>query len=62
MSPSPLKSIRKKCLDCSCGSYKEVENCVITDCPLYPFRFGTNPKRKGKGRQGGNPELVKLAK
>jgi hypothetical protein len=48
---SPLKSIRKKCLDCSGDSRKEVKECPILDCPLYPYRFGKNPKRKGIGRK-----------
>ena len=37
---TPMKSIRAKCLDCSCGSSKEVELCPVTNCPLYPYRFG----------------------
>lgn len=42
---SPLRAIRLKCLDC-CGGYRsEVANCPITDCSLYPFRFGKNPYR-----------------
>jgi hypothetical protein len=46
---SPLKAIRLKCLDCSCGSAPEVRACVFTECSLYPFRFGKNPNRKGLG-------------
>ncbi len=46
---SPLKSIRLKCLDCSNGSASEVRNCVITNCPLYEFRLGKNPNRRGIG-------------
>ncbi len=38
-----LKAIRKKCLDCSCDSYKEVELCFDNTCALYPFRMGKNP-------------------
>jgi len=48
---SPLKAIRKHCIDCSGGSEKEVRECVIPDCPLYPFRFGmglTAAMKKGK--------------
>ena len=40
---SPLKQIRLYCLSCVCGSPNEVKLCSITDCPLYDFRFGTNP-------------------
>ncbi|MFC2119811.1 hypothetical protein ACFLQ4_01940 [Bacteroidota bacterium] len=48
----PLKAIRQYCLDCSNGSPKEVKLCQIEDCPLYKFRFGKNPNRKGIGGQG----------
>ena len=52
--PSPLKAIRAKCLDCSCGNPNEVRLCPIRDCPLYPFRDGHNPNRKGIG----NPDSL----
>lgn len=42
MMLSPLKSIRRKCLDCCLGSAREVNLCVIPDCSLYPHRFGKN--------------------
>lgn len=43
---SSLKAIRKHCLDCTEGpSY--TRNCSFTDCPLFPFRMGHNPARKG---------------
>lgn len=58
---SPLKAIRKQCLECCGGSAKEVKLCTVPNCSLYPFRFGTNPNRRGK--RGGNPEgLVKARK
>lgn len=40
---TPIKAIRKNCLDCSGNSYEEVRLCPITDCPLYRFRLGKNP-------------------
>jgi len=43
---SPLKAIRLKCLDCSCGSSNEVKLCSVVNCPLYPFREGHNPYTK----------------
>ncbi len=46
---TPLKAIRRKCLDCMCGSPKEVELCVIPDCSLYPYRFGKRPATPRKG-------------
>ena len=42
---NPVKTIRKKCLDCCCGSTEEVKSCEITDCWLHPFRLGKNPFR-----------------
>ena len=42
---SPIKAIRAKCLDCSCGSATEVKLCPIKTCALYDFRFGKNPFR-----------------
>ena len=29
-----------------CGSWREVELCASAQCPLHPFRFGTDPFRK----------------
>ena len=43
---SPIRAIRKKCLDCSGGSSNEVSCCTVTSCPLYAFRSGRNPYRK----------------
>ena len=41
---TPIKAIRKKCLDCCCGQIKEVRECPIEDCPLFPFRMGMRPE------------------
>lgn len=41
---SPLKTIRAKCLDCSCGQVMEVRLCTVKSCPLYPYRMGKKPK------------------
>lgn len=43
---NPIKVIRAKCLDCCCGSPKEVRLCPVIDCTLHVFRFGNNPYRK----------------
>ena len=40
---TPIKSIRKYCLWCCCGSTKEVKLCPIYDCPLHPYRMGKRP-------------------
>ena len=42
---TPIQSIREKCLDCCCGSYKEIRLCTIKDCALYPYRMGTRPSK-----------------
>lgn len=44
-----MKAIRAKCLDCCCGVKKEVKECAIDYCPLWVYRFGKNPSRKGVG-------------
>lgn len=43
---SPIKACRKKCLECSNFQISEIEHCSMTDCALYPFRFGKDPGRK----------------
>lgn len=43
---TPMKAIRAKCLDCSCGSANEVKHCPITNCPLFPYRSGKNPNAR----------------
>ena len=40
---TPIKAIRKKCLDCTCYQPKEVRLCPNIDCPIYPYRFGRRP-------------------
>lgn len=40
---TPLKAIRKKCLDCSYYQPKEVRECTCIDCPIDPYRFGRRP-------------------
>jgi len=52
---TPLKSIRQKCLDCCCGSSKEVAMCPVKTCSLYPYRFGKSPRRKGTRPKGEIP-------
>ena len=44
-----LKSIRAKCLDCSCHQPQEVKFCPVQTCDLFLFRFGRdpNPSRRG---------------
>ena len=42
---TPVKAIRKKCLDCSCFKPKEVRLCPVIDCACYPYRMGTRPSK-----------------
>lgn len=44
-------AVRERCLDCSGFSAKEVRECPLADCPLYPFRLPKskqNPKARDK--------------
>lgn len=45
---TPLRAIKKHCLDCRFGSRKEVAACEDEDCSLYPFRLGKNPFRPNR--------------
>lgn len=56
---SPLKAIRAKCLDCSGDYLKEIKECPITDCPLYPFRMGKNPFLKRELTEEQKTEMLK---
>ena len=40
---TPVKALRKKCLNCMCYQPKEVRLCTGIDCPIYPYRFGRSP-------------------
>ena len=61
---TPCKAIRKYCLWCMgargdkglSSARKEVALCPTEGCPLFPYRFGKNPTRKGLGPADGCPE------
>ena len=42
---TPMKSIRLKCLDCTCNQPREIRLCPIENCPLYPYRMGKRPEQ-----------------
>jgi hypothetical protein len=45
------QAIRKRCLECSGFSPKEVKNCTFNNCLLYPYRLGfgyQEPKKRDK--------------
>jgi hypothetical protein len=52
---TPLRAIRAKCRDCSCGSTRYVKQCPSTDCPLWTFRFGLRP---ATARRRYGPDLM----
>jgi hypothetical protein len=57
---SVLKAIRLKCLDCCGGQPSEVRHCTAIDCPLWPYRAGTNPLHGNARRLAENrPVLAK---
>lgn len=40
---TPMKAIRKKCLECTNGQMKEVRDCPVKTCALYTYRSGHRP-------------------
>lgn len=42
---TPIKAIRKYCLECSAESVKEVRECHLNNCTLWPYRMGRRPKK-----------------
>lgn len=44
-SLTPIRAIRTKCLQCTCGQIAEIRQCNISDCALYPYRMGHRPKQ-----------------
>ena len=62
LNTTPIKSIRKFCIDCQGGSFKEVRLCTAHDCPLYAYRMGTRPSQETldtlKAFYEENPELA----
>lgn len=40
---TPVKAIRAKCIDCCCGEKKEIRECNMIECPLWPYRMGKRP-------------------
>lgn len=40
----PLKAIRAKCKECSGGELKQVRECPVTACWIWPYRMGRRPQ------------------
>lgn len=45
---TPVKAIRKYCLECCLEKPSEVRLCAAKDCALWPYRMGKNPFHKRK--------------
>lgn len=45
-------AIKLMCLDCTCWQRKEIRDCVIVRCPLYPHR----PYQRVKGQYPNDPQ------
>lgn len=43
---TPLKAIKKMCLQCMCGDYNAVKECGDLDCPVHQYRLGHGSKIK----------------
>lgn len=41
---TPIRAIRKYCMECSNFSPNEIRLCPIKNCALYPYRLGKRPK------------------
>lgn len=49
------QAVRKRCVDCMGGERFRIKDCPISDCLLWPHRFGTTPtKAKSHGHNVGN--------
>jgi hypothetical protein len=41
---TPIQSIREKCKDCTNNQLREIRECRIITCALWPYRKGTRPR------------------
>jgi len=57
---TPLRAIRRRCLDCCCGSSQEVGLCPVHSCSLFPYRFGKRPG--GEKREASPAQIERLKK
>lgn len=55
---TPIKAIRAKCLDCCCGQAKEVRECTVKKCSLYPYRMGKRPDKEITRSEGEDEKNV----
>ena len=43
MELTPVKAIRRHCIECSGGTFKNVLWCPVTSCTLWRYRLGGRP-------------------
>jgi hypothetical protein len=56
-----IKAVQRKCRECCGGSFKEVEECDMDKCALWPWRT-TSPATAGEGPPPPAPEPIPSAK
>ena len=59
---APMKAMRAKCIDCCCEQVKEIRECPITGCSIWPYRMGHNPARIGHGNGSTNESALTKAR
>ncbi len=40
---TPVQSIREKYKDCTSNQFREIKECWIKTCALWPYRMGKRP-------------------
>jgi len=45
---TPIKAIRAKCMDCTCHQPKQIRECTIIKCALWPYRMGRRPSEQDR--------------
>lgn len=59
---TPVKAIREYCKKTCAGSPKEVRLCPVSECPLHPYKMGTQPSRSGIGGGPRSPRGIFLSR
>jgi len=59
---TPMKAIKKMCLQCMCGDYNAVKECDDLDCPVHQYRPGHERKKISEERRQVLIENLKKAR
>jgi hypothetical protein len=54
---TPLRAVRRHCLDCAGNNANEVRHCPATSCRLWPHRFGKRPSLQDKAAVAGRRSI-----